>query len=521
MSDTDASPRSRRHGGRDAKRAARLAQVATSVPFIVRKIPNFEVLGEEGLALIERNADTVLQETGIDFKGDPEVLEIWKDAGADVQGERVRFPRGMCREIIARSAPATYVQHARNPERNVVIGGKNVVFAPNYGSPFVRDLDRGRRYGTIEDFQNFVKLTYSTPYLHHSGGTVCEPVDLPVNKRHFDMVYAHMRYSDKPFMGSVTHPDRANDTVEMSRILFGENWIDPATGRPRTVTTSLINANSPLTWDATMLGALKVYARANQACLVTPFILAGAMSPVTVAGTCTVTLAEAMSGIALIQLLNPGAPAILGSFASSLSMQSGAPTFGTPEPALVLYTMASLARRLGLPFRSGGSLCASKVADAQAAYESANTMIPTCLGGVNFVLHTAGWLEGGLSIGYEKFVMDLDQAGMCHALLAGVDTSENGQAMDAIREVGPGKHFLGCDHTQRNFETAFARAPLSDNNSVEQWEAEGSLDMPKRANAAWKKMLADYADPGLDPAIDEALNDYMARRKASFPDSNV
>lgn len=521
MSDTDASPRSRRHGGRDAKRAARLAQVATSVPFIVRKIPSFEVLGEEGLELIERNADTVLQETGIDFKGDPEVLEIWKGAGADVQGERVRFPRGMCREIIARSAPATYVQHARNSERNVVIGGKNVVFAPNYGSPFVRDLDRGRRYGTIEDFRNFVKLTYSTPYLHHSGGTVCEPVDLPVNKRHFDMVYAHMRYSDKPFMGSVTHPDRANDTVEMSKILFGENWTDPATGRPRTVTTSLINANSPLTWDATMLGALKVYARANQACLVTPFILAGAMSPVTVAGTCTVTLAEAMSGIALIQLLNPGAPAILGSFASSLSMQSGAPTFGTPEPALVLYTMASLARRLGLPFRSGGSLCASKVADAQAAYESANTMIPTCLGGVNFVLHTAGWLEGGLSIGYEKFVMDLDQAGMCHALLAGVDTSENGQAMDAIREVGPGKHFLGCDHTQRNFETAFARAPLSDNNSVEQWEAEGSLDMPKRANAAWKKMLADYADPGLDPAIDEALNDYMARRKASFPDSNV
>jgi trimethylamine--corrinoid protein Co-methyltransferase len=330
-----------------------------------------------------------------------------------------------------------------------------------------------------------------------------------------------MRYSDKPFMGSVTHPDRANDTVEMSKILFGENWTDPATGRPRTVTTSLINANSPLTWDATMLGALKVYARANQACLVTPFILAGAMSPVTVAGTCTVTLAEAMSGIALIQLLNPGAPAILGSFASSLSMQSGAPTFGTPEPALVLYTMASLARRLGLPFRSGGSLCASKVADAQAAYESANTMIPTCLGGVNFVLHTAGWLEGGLSIGYEKFVMDLDQAGMCHALLAGVDTSENGQAMDAIREVGPGKHFLGCDHTQRNFETAFARAPLSDNNSVEQWEAEGSLDMPQRANAVWKKMLADYADPGLAPAIDEALNDYMARRKASFPDSNV
>jgi trimethylamine---corrinoid protein Co-methyltransferase len=510
-----------RRGGREAKRAARLTQVATAVPFITRRIPCYEILGEDGLALIERNADTVLEEIGIDFKGDAEVLALWREAGADVRGERVRFPRGLCRAIIRRSAPAEYVQHARNPERSVVIGGDKVVFAPNYGSPFVRDLDRGRRYGTIEDFRNFVKLTYASPYLHHSGGTVCEPVDLPVNKRHFDMVYAHMRWSDKPFMGSVTHPDRAADTVEMAKILFGAGWIDPATSCPRTVVTSLINANSPLTWDATMLGALKVYARANQACLVTPFILAGAMSPVTTLGTCTVTLAEAMSGIALVQLLNPGAPAILGSFASSLSMQSGAPTFGTPEPALVLYTMAALARRLGLPFRSGGALCASKVADAQAAYESANTMLPTCLGGVNFVLHAAGWLEGGLAIGYEKFVMDLEQAGMCHALLSGIDTSANGQAMDAIREVGPGKHFLGCDHTQRNFETAFFRAPLSDNNSVEQWEAEGSLDMARRANATWKKMLADYQPPPIDPAVDEALLDYMARRKASFPDSNV
>ena len=514
-----ASPRSRRHGGRDAKRAARLAQVATSVPFIVRKIPNFEALGEEGLELIERNADTVLQETGIDFKGDPEVLEIWRGAGADVQGERVRFPRGMCREIIARSAPATYVQHARNPERNVVIGGKNVVFAPNYGSPFVRDLDRGRRYGTIEDFQNFVKLTYSTPYLHHSGGTVCEPVDLPVNKRHFDMVYAHMRYSDKPFMGSVTHPDRANDTVEMSKILFGENWTDPATGRPRTVTTSLINANSPLTWDATMLGALKVYARANQACLVTPFILAGAMSPVTVAGTCTVTLAEAMSGIALIQLLNPGAPAILGSFASSLSMQSGAPTFGTPEAALAIYGAGQLARSLGLPFRTGGSLCASKLPDAQAAYESAQTLLPTLFAGTNFVLHAAGWMEGGLASSYEKFVMDLDQLGMMHVLAGGIDMSENAQAFEAFHEVPPGGHFLGCAHTQANFESAFYRSSIADNNSVEQWEAEGSLDAPRRANAVWKRMLAEYEAPPIDPGTDEALRDFIERRKASMPDA--
>jgi len=521
MSDQGTSPRMRRGSAREAKRAARLAHAAQSVPFITRKIPIYEVLSEEGLSLLEANADTILEEVGITFHGEEEAPAIWRAAGADVDGERVRFPRGLCRSIIRKSAPREFVQHARNPARDVAIGGPNTVFAPAYGPPFVRDLDQGRRYGTIEDFRNFVKLTYASPHLHHSGGTVCEPVDLPVNKRHFDMVYAHMRYSDKPFMGSVTHPMRAEDTVEMAKLLFGERYLDPASGKPRTVITSLINANSPLTFDATMLGALKVYARNNQACLVTPFILAGAMAPVTVAGACTVTLAEALAGLAFVQLLNPGAPVIFGSFASSISMQSGAPTFGTPEPALVLYAMAALARRLGVPFRSGGALCASKLADAQAAYESANTMLPTCLAGVNFVLHTAGWLEGGLAMGYEKFVMDADQAGMMHTLLAGVDLSPNGQALDAIREVGPGKHFLGCAHTQANFESAFYRSPLADNNSVEQWEAEGSQDMTQRANAIWKRMLREYEAPAIDPATDEALLDFIARRKASFPDSNV
>jgi trimethylamine---corrinoid protein Co-methyltransferase len=513
--------RGRRPSGRDAKIAARTARSHAFVPYITRKIPYYEVLGNEGLELLERNADTILEEIGIDFRDDAESLGLWKDAGADVKGERVRFPRGMCRELVRRSAPQEFTQHARNPQRSVIIGGARTVLAPAYGSPFVRNLDEGRRYARIEDFRNFIKLAYLSPALHHSGGTVCEPVDLPVNKRHFDMVYSHMKYTDKPFMGSVTHPDRARDTVEMTRILFGDNFIDPETGKPRTCIISLINANSPLTWDATMLGALKVYARANQATIVTPFILAGAMSPVTVAGTAAQTLAEALAGMALVQLVNPGAPVVLGSFASSLSMQSGAPTFGTPEPALVLYVMAALARRLGVPFRSGGGLCASKIPDAQAAYESANTLIPTALAGVNFVLHTAGWLEGGLAMGYEKFVMDADQAGMLHTLLAGVDLSENGQALEAIREVGPGKHFLGCAHTQANFETAFYRSPLADNNSVEQWEAEGARDMTQRANALWKKQLAEYEPPPLDAAVDEALNDYINRRKASFPDSNI
>ncbi len=522
LPETDASPRTRRSaGGREAKRAARSARSAQSVPYITRKIPYFEVLDEDSLATIERNANTILEEVGIDFRDDAEALDIWRKAGAEVTGERVRFPGGMCRAIVQASAPREFTQYARNPAHNVVIGGKNTVFAPSYGSPFVRDLDKGRRYATLHDFQNFVKLAYMANAIHHSGGTICEPVDLPVNKRHFDMVYAHMKYSDKPFMGSVTKPERAQDTVEMAKRLFGDNFVDPITGKNRTVCISLINANSPMTFDDTMLGAAKVYARANQATIITPFILAGAMSPVTVAGTCAQTLAEALAGMAFVQLVNPGAPVVLGSFASSVSMQSGAPTFGTPEPALVLYVMAALARRLGVPFRSGGGLCGSKIADAQAASESANTMLPTCLGGVNFVLHTAGWLEGGLSMGYEKFIMDCDQAGMMHTLLAGVDMSENGQAMDAIREVGPGKHFLGCAHTQANFETAFYRSPITDNNSFEQWEAEGSQDLSARANALWKKQLAEYEAPPLDPAADEAVLDYVNRRKASFADSNV
>ena len=418
------------------------------------------------------------------------------------------------RHASSRRSPAT-------PARDLRIGGDATVFAPAYGSPFVRNLDEGRRYARIDDFQNFVKLAYMATSLHHSGGTICEPVDLPVNKRHLDMLYSHIKYSDKAFMGSVTAPERAADSVEMAKIAMGDRFIDPLTGKPNTALVSLINVNSPMTYDATMLGALKVYARANQGCLVTPFILAGAMAPVTVAGTATQTLAEALAGMALVQLLNPGAPVIFGSFASSMSMQSGAPTFGTPEPALVLYVMAALARRLGVPFRSGGGLCASKIPDAQAAYESAQTMLHTVLAGVNFVLHTAGWLEGGLAMGYEKFMMDVDQAGMFHTMLEGIDVSENGQAMDAINEVGPGKHFLGCAHTQANFENAFYRSPLADNNSFEQWDAEGALDMAQRANRQYKKMLEDYVEPPLDVAVDDALLDFMARRKAAAPDSNI
>jgi trimethylamine--corrinoid protein Co-methyltransferase len=268
-----------------------------------------------------------------------------------------------------------------------------------------------------------------------------------------------------------------------------------------------------------MVGALKVYARNNQACVVSPFILAGAMSPVTVAGTLTQILAEVLAGAAFTQLIRPGAPVLFGTFAASISMQSGAPTFGTPEPSLVSYGAAQLARRLKIPFRTGGSLCGSKVPDAQAAHESAATLNTTLLAGTNFALHSAGWLEGGLVSSYEKFMIDVDQLGMQQRFAEGIDLSETGQALDAIAEVGPGNHYLGCAHTQANFQQAFFRSALADNNSYEQWLAEGEKRIEERARALCRSWLDGYVAPELDPAMDEALLEYITRRKAEMPDA--
>ena len=510
MSDQE---RHRKSGGRAARQATRKSAGAQREAYLVRTIKPYELASEEVLALLEHNADTILEEIGVEIRDYPSAIERFKNAGAHVDGTRVRFPRGMCRSIVQASAPREYIQHARNPLNNVRIGGDATVFAPNYGSPFVHDLDNGRRYATITDFQNFVKLSYMSPYIHHSGGTVCEPVDIPVSKRHLDMVYSHIKYSDKGFMGSVTAGERAQDSVNLARIAFGGDLAD------RTVMTSLINASSPLVWDATMLASAEVYAENNQACIITPFILAGAMAPTTSAGVVAQTLAESLVGMAFCQLVRPGAPVIFGSFASSMSMLTGAPTFGTPEPAMVLYTVAALARRLGVPFRSGGSLCASKLPDAQAAYESAATLIPTIMAGTNFVLHSAGWLEGGLAIGYEKFILDCDQLGMMMTFGKGLDASDNGQAMSAFQENDPGQHFLGTAHTLTNFETAFYRSDTADNNSYEQWVEDGSQDAATRANRLWKERLAAYQPPPLDDAIDAELQDYITKRKAELPDT--
>jgi trimethylamine--corrinoid protein Co-methyltransferase len=519
MSDADlavaGAGRRARGGGGSARRAERTAVSLESAKFIQRNIPNFEILNEEALQIIEWNAETVLEEIGVNFVENPGALIRWKNAGADVQGERVRIPRGLARKLCA-TAPREFTQHARNPERNVDIGGRNLVLAPVYGPPFVRDMEGGRRYATIADFQKFVKLGYMSKWLHHSGGTVCEPTDIAVNKRHLDMLHAHMVLSDKPYMGSVTEPSRAEDSVEMSKILFGSDFVDQ-----NTVMTSLININSPLTFDGIMMGALEVYARANQAAIISPFIVGGAMAPVTVAGTLTQVLAEVLAGVAYSQLVRPGAPVIFGAFVTSIDMNSGAPTFGTPEAAHITYGAGQLARRLGLPYRSGGSFCGSKLPDAQAAYETANSLNMALLAGVNFMLHACGWLEGGLVSSYEKYVMDADQLGTLHHLAQGIFMDANGQGMDAIREVGPGGHYLGCEHTQANFKSAFWRSDLFDYKPFETWAEEGARDTMQLASERVKKQLNDYQQPALDEGVREALDDYVARKKASMPDAFI
>ena len=482
-------------------------------PYILRNIPTYDVLSEENLLRIEAAADRVLAETGIEFRDDPVALEHWKRAGAKVDGVLVRFEPGMLREIL-KSAPATFTQHARNPLNSVEIGGKSVVFAPAYGSPFVMDLDHGRRFGTLEDFGNFIKLAQSSPNFHHSGGTICEPTDIPVNKRHLDMVLAHMTLSDRCYMGSVTAEERSEDSIEMSRVLFGADFVDR-----NCVILGNVNVNSPLVWDGTMTRSLRAYARANQAAVVVPFILGGAMGPVTNAGGIVQSLAETMAGCALTQLERKGAPVIFGNFLSSMSLRSGSPTFGTPEPAIGSMVIGQLARRLNLPLRCSGNFTTSKLPDGQAMMEGTMSMLAAVHCGANFILHSAGFLDGLLSMSYEKFMMDADLCGALHAYLDGVKISDDELAVEAFAEVGPGNHFFGCSHTMAHYETAFWDSDLSDNEPFEKWEAEGSADAAVRANRLWKKRLAEYEAPAMDVAKREKLEDFVARRKAGMADA--
>ena len=487
---------------------------AMASPHIRRVLPFFDVLDEEQVIRLEAQVDWILQDVGIAYRDDPEALELWRREGASIDGDIVRAPADWIRSLCAK-APREFTQLARNPDRSVVIGGTNQVFAPIYGAPFVRDLEKGRRYGDIAAFRDLVRLTYMLSSLHHGGFVTCEPCDVPVSKRHLDMLLAHMTLSDKPHLGAITEMSRAQDSVDMAEIVFGRDVMDE-----NCVILGNVNTNSPLLVDKVVTEAARVYSTRGQGMIVVPFILTGAMGPVSTAASVAQAMAEALSVCAYVQMLRPGAPFVLGNFLSSMSLKSGAPTFGMPEPVMSNYAIGQLARRAGLPLRCGGSLTASKVEDAQAAYESADSMHSTMLAGANFVLHSAGWLEGGLCTGFEKLVMDADRLGSYQKVLSqGLDVSDDALARDAYAEVGPGGHFLGCGHTMRNYQTAFYEPKLSDSENVESWEEGGSYDMRSRANARVRRMLDSYQAPPIDIALKEELEAFVAKRKEDLPDA--
>lgn len=486
----------------------------TASPYIRRKLPFFDVLDDEQLVLLEKQVDWILQDVGIAFRDDPEALELWKTEGAKVEGDIVKAPADWIRSLCTK-APSEFTQVARNPKRSVRIGGTNQVFAPIYGAPFVRDLEGGRRYGDMNAFNDLVRLTYMHPNLHHGGFVTCEPCDVPVSKRHLDMLHAHMTLSDKPHLGAITEMSRAQDSVDMAQIVFGKETLNE-----NCVIMANVNTNSPLLVDKVVTESIRVYSSRGQGIITVPFILSGAMGPVSTAASVTQAMAEAMMVCAYVQLIRPGAPFVLGNFLSSMSLRTGAPTFGMPEPVVSNYVIGQLARRVGLPLRCGGSLTASKVEDAQSAYESADSMHSTMLAGANFVLHSAGWLEGGLCTGFEKLIMDADRLGSYQKVLSqGLETSDEAFARDAYDEVQAGGHFLGCAHTMRNYQTAFYDPKLSDSDNVESWEEKGSHDMRRRAYDRWNQMLKDYVQPPMEEATREELDAYVAKRKEELPDA--
>ncbi|WP_114284924.1 trimethylamine methyltransferase family protein [Candidatus Halocynthiibacter alkanivorans] len=515
----DTKLRTRSRGGRRARQAADAAGPAEQrVPYITRNLPTYDLLSDNKLDQILATSDRILAEIGINFWEDIETVELFRAAGGQVTHKsedvwNIRFAPGLIRDIL-KTAPASFTQHARNPANSVQIGGDAVVFAPAYGSPFVMDLDRGRRYGTIEDFENFVRLAQSSPHLHHSGGTICEPTDVPVNKRHLDMVYAHIRYSDRAFLGSITAPDRAEDSIEMCRILFGAGFVDQ-----NCVIMGNFNSTSPLVWDGVSTRGIRAYAAANQGSIHLPFLLGGAVSPLTMAGSIAQSLAESMVGCALTQLVRPGAPAVLGAFLATMSLRSGSPTFGTPEAATGSLVMGQLARKLNLPLRCAGNFSNSKLPDAQAMSQAMMSMMSAVQGGANFILHSAGFLDGLLSMSYEKFMLDADMCGALHAYMQGVEVSEETLAFDALAEKGPGEHLFGAQHTLRHYKTAYWESGLDDYQPWETWDEQGCVDAMTRANAKWKETLANYKAPPLDPEIDRALRDFIATKKASMQDA--
>ena len=508
---TQGSAPQRRGGGREGRRALRAAPMA-SFPTLVRDLPVYNLVPDEAVELIHDESCKILEDVGCEFRDD-EAIAMWKAAGASVTGTRVRIDRGLLMDLVSR-APAEFTLNARNPERTVRVGGKNSIFIPMYGAPYVRDLDNVRRYGSLPDLNNFHKLAYMSPALHSSSSICCEPMEIPVPKRHLHIIHSALTYSDKPFMGIVTSKERAEDVMKMAGIVFGDDYV-----KDNTVVVSITNCNSPLVWDSTMLDAMRVYTRSNQPIIAAPFALCGASTSASAIGAVAQVNAEALAGVAYTQLIRAGAPVISGQFMVTVDMKSGAPMGGTPEAAQMMFVMGQLARKYKLPWRTSGFHVGSKLNDAQAGYESNMLMHAAVLSGANYIWHVAGWLEAGLACGYSKFVTDAEQLVGWYKYAGGLSFADFKDAMAAVREVGPAGHFLGTQHTLEHFEKAFFIPSIMDFNSYEQWSAEGAKDHDTRGREKARAMLAAYEPPKMDEGIAEGLRDFIARREAELPDS--
>jgi trimethylamine--corrinoid protein Co-methyltransferase len=477
----------------------------------VNKMARYELLSPDAIETIDRGWRRIISEIGVQF-AKPEALELFRHASQRVDGETVRLDPEFVLEQVAK-APREFDLRARNPEHSVHIGGDHMVFTSVYGPPFVREGDV-RRDSTMADFRRFAMLTQSFSEIDSAGGVLCEPNDVPLESRHLDMILAKQTLTDKFYFGDVISGPNAVDTLKMSEILFGGREAIEETP----VTLASINCNSPLRWDERMLDAQFEYNRANQGLVLTPFLLMGAMSPVTVPSALVQQLAEALSDIALTQLVRPGCPVVLGSFLSNINMQTGAPCFGTPESVTGILCTGQLARHLGLPFRTGGGLNSSQTPDAQAAYESLMTMFPTFLAGTNLVMQAAGWLESGLVSSYEKFVIDVELVRILLAAFTPLEIDEASLAFDAHLEIGPGGNFLGAAHTMQRFRDCFYHPILSSSTNFERWTRQGALDASARATAIYQEVLEEFEPPPLDDAIRQELEDFVIRRRAELGD---
>ena len=477
----------------------------------VNNMPRYEILSADAMAVLDKGWRRIVSELGVEFMK-PEALELFRAHGQRVEGDKVFLDPEFVLAQVAK-APREFDLQARNRANDVHIGGNHMMFSSVYGPPFVRRGDV-RRDATLTDYRNFAKMAQSFSAIDSVGGVVAEPNDAPLDSRHLDMLYSTFTLTDKVFMGNVVSGVNARDTLAMSDIVFGGRESIEQTP----VSISLINCNSPLRWDDRMLDAQFEYSAANQPVILTPFLLMGAMSPVTIPAALVQQIAEALSGIALSQLIRPGSPVVFGSFLSNINMQSGSPQFGTPESAIGLLCTGQIARHFGLPFRTGGGLNSSQTVDAQAAYESLMTMMPTFLAGTNVFLHSAGWLEGGLVASYEKYVVDVQILEMLQHEFTPLEIDEASLAFGAHEEVGHGGHFLGAMHTMERFRDCFYRPFLSSSDNYERWTRLGAFDTADRAGQIADKTLEEYEAPALDDTIREELEDFVIRRRAELGD---